>query len=170
VVGLYDFLIGGLPPLPGEPWRDPIEQAEMHHELSKDLILPGDLLPFGDAEWPRPEAWGRPLETVDGKPTVTAVILRSWYRAYLDRRSTLLGRMIGIYFDEQFMRALGPDASFATSPAWIASWAPYVRPIFPWAGWSAWQTSGGGSHLPSGAPVDTDVIADEQTLQSLLMT
>jgi GH25 family lysozyme M1 (1,4-beta-N-acetylmuramidase) len=170
VVGLYDFPFGGLPNDPAHPNRDPVDQARLHHNQSAGLVLPGDLLPFADAEWPRPEAWGKPLVGVGGSPVVTGPGLRTWYRAYLDERCRLLGRMPGIYFDEQFMRALAPDPSFATSVPWIASWAPYVRPISPWAGWSIWQTSGGGGHLPDGAPIDTDVIADEATLASLLIT
>jgi GH25 family lysozyme M1 (1,4-beta-N-acetylmuramidase) len=170
VAGIYDFPFGGLPETESQPNRDPVDQARLHHARTDGLVLPGDLLPFVDAEWPRPEAWGTPLPGVEGNPIVTQAILRAWYRSYLDERARLLGRMPGIYFDEQFMRALGPDASFASSVPWIASWAPYVRPIYPWAGWSIWQTSGGGGHLPDGAPIDTDVIADEATLSSLLLT
>jgi hypothetical protein len=169
VAGLYCFAYVGLPDDPARPNRGPEAQADLHWAWCKSLILKGDLLPFVDCEYPRPEAWGKPLPGVHGNPTITADKCRDWLRRHLDRWTVNLGRTPGVYFDEQWMRALAPDASFASSPAWIASWAPYVRPIAPWAGWAAWQTSGGGGHLPDGAPIDTDVIADEVMLSTLRM-
>ncbi len=168
--GLYHFPFGGLPPDVAHPNRSAIDQARLHWSWAKSIgERSGDLLTFVDAEWPRPEAWGKPLAGIGGSPIVTGDGLRAWFRAWLDEYASLSGRMPGIYFDEQFMRALAPDASFATSVPWIASWAPYVRPIAPWAGWGIWQTTGGGGHWVNGAPVDTDVIADEASLASLVI-
>jgi len=160
VFGLYHFLYVGLPTDPGHPNRDPEGQATLHWAQEEKIWQPGDLITFGDAEWPRPENWAR-WQT-------SQAYAREWLLRYRDKYVTLSGRTLGFYFDEGFMRAVKPSAEYASSPAWIASWAPYVAPIFPWPGWSIWQTSGGGGRLPDGAPVDTDVIADEATLSMLV--
>ena len=73
--------------------------------------------------------------------------------------------------------SLNPLAIFheRTAPAewgsrfrlWIAAYGPSVPPEPPWAGYSFWQSSGGGGRLPSGAPVDTDE-ADQEIYESIL--
>jgi len=169
VVGAYHFLFPALPSGPGLPTgRDPAEQARAHFAQCAGLGSgKGELTAFADLEWPRPEAWGKPLDGVVGRPTVTRQSVREWTLAYLVEYSRLQGRPMGLYADRWFLECLQPSAEFAAYPLWLAEYGPKVDPVGPWAGWSAWQTSGGGGRLPSGAPVDTDEIADEDTFAKL---
>jgi GH25 family lysozyme M1 (1,4-beta-N-acetylmuramidase) len=165
IVGIYHFPFA-LPDDPHHPNRNPIDQARLHFGYTVDLAQVGDLVDTVDIEWPRPEQWDKPIPNVDNS-VVSQGFLHDWFDTYLDEYRILRGRDPMIYFDEWFMRHLAPGPSWAVNPAWIASYGKPPPPIFPWAGYCAWQTSGGGGILPDGQPVDTDVIADEATLDAL---
>jgi lysozyme len=165
LVGSYDFLY----PL---PHLDPAEQAQKHH-LFAGLL---DLLPAADLEWPPQSTPKRPgLGQEWSYWGCTAQSIREWAKAYLAKRSELLGYKPIVYTYPDYATnqlQLGTDPDFAAYPLWIASYpasyqhfvpldgaSPQV--VKPWASWALWQHSGGGLALPgSGVPVDGNVCRD----------
>jgi GH25 family lysozyme M1 (1,4-beta-N-acetylmuramidase) len=168
-VGCYHFIDCGLPSGPGLPAnRDPLKQAAIHFQQCGGLgVQAGDLVAFADAEYPDPSRWGKPLADVQGQPTVTRDMVNEWTLAYLKEYSSLQGRTMGLYSYLFWLKSLAPDPEYAAYPLWLAEYGPTVTPVAPWAGWCAWQTSGGGGKLPNGTPVDTDEIADQNMFDFL---
>jgi lysozyme len=155
--GVYGFFY----PLPNRysgDTRDPVAQANAHWGACLDLGA--QLPPALDLEWPSPESWVR--------WGVTAEEAKARALAYLVKMEALSGRTPLVYTYPYFAKALGFTDEFIRYPLWLASYSKDPAPIEPWAGWTIWQQTGGGGKLPSGAPVDTNVIADESTLAGLV--
>lgn len=167
IVGAYMFPYA-LPNDPRHPGRSPEQQASMHFDQCSELgTKAGDLPCTLDCEWPRPEQWGKPIPGIDSS-VVDAEFLRDWFSAYLEHYEKLQGYPMIVYGDPWFLKNLKPPPEWARNPLWEAAYDLEAPAIYPWAGWTIRQTSGGGGRLPNGCPVDTDVIVDEATLASLL--
>jgi lysozyme len=168
--GGYSFVYP-LPTDSAHAGRDPFDQAQTHFEALDGLgMASGDLLPAIDVEWPPPTSWSQ--------WNVTAATIRQWLLDYLGKFEALCGRTPLLYTYPDFAAHLGFTDDFARYPLWAAEYS-VLAPIHPWAGFTVLQVAGGSpsamSHryqqstvLPSGAPVDTDVVADEATFQRLL--
>lgn len=161
VLGCYHFAY----PLADDtlhPNRNPEDQALLHYSQSQGLGgLVGELTPTLDLEWPTPEQWGH--------WNVDAAFIRDWALRYGKKMRDLVNReRILLYSYPWFLQKLAPSVEFLdVFELWIASYSTSPIQAAPWAGWSMWQTSGGGGILPDGAPVDTDECADEVTLKRL---
>jgi GH25 family lysozyme M1 (1,4-beta-N-acetylmuramidase) len=167
VVGAYHFPFA-LPNSAKHSGRDPETQAAMHFQQCGGLgTSQGELPACCDCEWPRPEAWGKPIPGVDDS-IVDQAFLQDWFSRYLVAYEALQGCPMMVYGDPWFLKHLAPPAQWARYPLWEAAYGSSVPAVGPWAGWCARQSSGGGGRLPGGAPVDTDVIADETTLSMLV--
>ena len=142
----YHFLYP-LPPLVGQPLRDPLKQAAYHFNATR-----GEMAAI-DCEWPAPQdfaKWG-----------CTPAQLNTWMLAYLAEYTRLDGgRKPLVYTYPYWASAVKFDEQFAQYPLWIASYVATPVIPHPWTDWVLWQTTGGGGKLPNGAPVDTDVAKD----------
>jgi len=141
----YQFVYP-LPTNSADPNRDPVDQANLHFNASNGQIAVCDL------EWPVKADWAR--------WGVNATFINDWTLQYLEAYSNLAGRLMLVYTYPNYAQNVGLTSDFATYPLWIASYetVPTIPP--PWQNWALWQTTGGSGHLPSGAPVDTDVARD----------
>jgi len=169
VVGRYHFPYLGLPEDPRHPGRSPEAQAEQHWAWGAASRQPGDLVDTADLEWPDSSLWGKPIPGVDNSVVTHSAALDGALR-YLARYKALSGRAMTVYGSPWFLHTLGLPAEVAGESAlWVAAYGPACPVVPPWVGHSLWQTGGGSlQRLPSGVPVDTDVCADEATLQALL--
>lgn len=135
-----------LPSKPGDPTRDPAEQAQMHFNASQGCLAACDL------EWPAEQNWAQ--------WGCTAAQINQWGLDYLAAYTNLSGQPMIIYTYPDFAKEVGLSAAYAQYPLWIASYEPTPEIPAPWTDWVLWQTTGGGGHLPNGEPVDTDVAKD----------
>ena len=146
-----------LPTNAAEPNRDPIGQANLHFNASQGQIA------FIDCEWPAPQdflKWG-----------ITPAFVNTWVLAYLTEYSRLSApRSPIVYTYPYWANYVKFDQSITQYPLWIASYVPTPAIPAPWSDWVVWQTTGGGGHLPSGAPVDTDVVKDLSLWESAVIT
>ena len=171
VVGAYHVGFP-LPTDPAHPGRAPSDQAKAHFDACQGLgSKPGELPPALDLEWPVP---GSPEWTKYG---CTASQVRAWALAYLEAAEQLWGRTPLLYDGfPDYWAAIGgaSEAGFAKYPLWVVNYPEQYKgrtppdgasPALPgpWTAWSLWQHSGGGFHLPSGAPVDSDVFNGDET-------
>jgi lysozyme len=142
----YHFIYP-LPPKDGQPLRDPLKQAAYHFNAAQ-----GEMAGI-DCEWPAPQdftKWG-----------CTPSQLNTWMLAYLAEYTRLdNGRKPLVYTYPYWASAVKFDDQFSQYPLWIASYEAMPSIPKPWNDWVLWQTTGGGGHLPNGAPVDTDVAKD----------
>jgi GH25 family lysozyme M1 (1,4-beta-N-acetylmuramidase) len=76
----------------------------------------------------------------------------------------LWGRSTLLYTDPSFAVAIGFDPAWAQRRLWLASYQSPPDIPAPSTSCVMQQTTGGGGKLPSGVPVDTDIVADEATL------
>lgn len=142
----YHFIYP-LPPLASQPMRDPVKQAQYHFNAC------GGELAAIDCEWPAPQdfaKWG-----------CSPAQLNEWMLTYLQTYTQLdNGRKPLVYTYPYWAAAVKFDDQFAQYPLWIASYQATPSIPHPWTDYVMWQTTGGGGHLPNGAPVDTDVTKD----------
>lgn len=128
--------------------RDPVSQAQAHFNAAQGVLAACDL------EWPTSDQWGH--------WGCTASSISQWALEYLQAYSQLSGTPMIIYtypyYAQSLNLALQPE--FAQYPLWIASYEANPTIPAPWSDWVLWQTTGGGGHLPNGAPVDTDMAKD----------
>jgi lysozyme len=142
----YHFIYP-LPPLASQPMRDPIKQAQYHFNA-----VQGEMASI-DCEWPAPQDFA--------KWNCNPAQLNQWMLAYLTEYTRLdNGRKPLVYTYPYWAAAVKFDQQFAQYPLWIASYQATPAIPHPWTDWVMWQTTGGGGHLPGGAPVDTDVAKD----------
>lgn len=132
-----------LPPLAGDPTRDPAAQARLHFNASGPNILAAC-----DFEWPAPQDWAQ--------WGCTASQINQWCLAYLQAYQNLSGQTMVIYTYPYFAQSLSLPAAFAQYPLWIASYEPSPAVPAPWTDWVLWQNSDSGK-LPNGVAVDTDL-------------
>lgn len=149
--GLYTLAYHFVYPLPtiaSQPLRDPIKQAQYHFNAVQGVRGCCDL------EWPTSDLWQ--------KWGCSAQQINDWGLAYLAEYSRLDGRPMIVYTYPNFSQTVNLSAEYGQYPLWIASYEPTPEIPAPWTnvGWTLWQTTGGGGHLPNGAPVDTDVCRD----------
>lgn len=158
VAGLKTAIYHFVYPLPtsaAHPGRDAVSQAQAHFAASK-----GELA-FCDLEWPEQKdwkAWG-----------CTPAQINQWVIDYLATYSSLSGRPMPVYTYPNFAETVKLSLELAQYPLWIASYEPLPTIPKPWSDWAVWQNTGGGGHLPSGAPVDTDVVRDFSLWNSLVI-
>lgn len=160
LVGAYHFAYP-LPPLAGNPVRDPEQQAKFAYDLAGGLgSFDGDLPPMLDLEWPPPPdmpTWG-----------CNAKQIRTWGLDCLDAMAGFNGCTPLLYTYPDFWHAIGgpSEPAFARYPLVMASYpVPAAWPaatakaptLAPWASPLFWQITGGAMHLPGGAPADFDV-------------
>lgn len=175
-VGLYHFSFP-LPDDPIHPGRSPEEQADACWAVASGLgSNDGELPPAVDLEWPMANEW---LKYGCGPDQI-----RTHNLALIEAFAVRWGCRPLVYtYPDWWMRTGGGhEVAFARNPLWMASY-PAGAPswpvdgrgppcvVKPWAspgGWAVWQFSGGGLVLPGVGKVDTNVIADEATLQKLL--
>lgn len=162
IVGAYHFPYP-LPVVAGHADRDARLQAQAHFDASEGLgAFVGELPPVADCEWPAPQDWA--------KWGCTADSIKSFMDDYLDEMDRLHGKpgVTAIYIYPDFAHHLGDLSRYAGRTLWLASYAPKPAVVPPWKAPDIWQSSGGGGKLYNGRPVDTNVIADEDTLARLL--
>lgn len=145
-VAAYHFIYP-LPPLASQPLRDPVKQAQFHFNAAQ-----GELACI-DCEWPAPQdfaKWG-----------CTPAQLNQWMLAYLAEYTRLGGGKKPLVYTYPYWAAtINFSPEFAQYDLWIASYEPKPAIPKPWTDWVLWQYSGGGIHLPNGAPVDGDYAKD----------
>lgn len=146
-VACYHFIYP-LPTVPGKESRSPQAQAQAHFNASEGVLACCDL------EWPTSDQWQH--------WGCSAAEIKQWALEYLQTYSQLSGRNMIVYTYPYFAQSLNLAASpeFAQYPLWIASYEANPAIPAPWSDWVLWQTTGGGGHLPNGAPVDTDIAKD----------
>ncbi len=160
IVGAYHFLYP-LPVVAGHESRDPVKQAQAHFEASRGLgSFVGELPPAVDVEWPAPSDWAKWGCT---KESIVASA-----NAYADECERLHEVEPMIYIYPDFEAHLGNLGKLGKRPLWEASYEKTPRKLRNWGSCVAWQTTGGGGKLYSGAPVDTDVIMDDDRFALLL--
>jgi lysozyme len=135
-----------LPTTTAQPLRDPVKQAQYHFNAAQGQLAACDL------EWPTQADWA--------KWGCTASQINQWALTYLAEYSRLSGQPMIVYTYPNFAQTVGLTSDFAQYPLWIASYEPTPAIPHPWTDWVLWQTTGGGGHLPNGAPVDTDLAKD----------
>jgi len=145
LTGVYSFLYP-LPTIPSQPTRDPIWQARKHFSVAQ-----GEL-GFIDLEWAAPQDWPKWGQSANQ--------ICDWTLTYLAEYTRLNGSKPVLYSYPYFLNAINPPADFAQYPLWIASYVPTPVIPKPFTDWVMWQNTGGGGHLPNGAPVDTDLCRD----------
>lgn len=149
----YHFLYP-LPPKAGDPTRDPQAQAQMHFNAANGVRACADLEWPTESDW---QTWG-----------CSASQIAQWALDYLAAYSQLSGQPMIIYTYPNFAQTINMAAypQFAQYPLWIASYDDSTPLIpAPWQSYVLWQTGGGTTaHLPSGAPVDTDVCPDPSSV------
>lgn len=145
LVGVYSFIYP-LPVIPSQLTRDPKWQAQKHFAAAKGN------LGLIDLEWPAPQDWA--------KWGCSASQICDWTLAYLQEYERLDGRKPLVYTYPYFAQALKMPAEFANYKLWIASYEAKPAIPAPWTSWEIWQNTGGGGKMPSGAPVDTDLVRD----------
>ncbi|HEY2509498.1 MAG TPA: glycoside hydrolase family 25 protein [Polyangiaceae bacterium] len=170
VVGAYHVGFP-LPPDPTEPGREPEAQARMHHEQCGALGSGGgELPPALDLEWPVPGSakWHA--------YKLTAAGVRAWALAYLEEAERLYGCLPVLYdgFPDYWLGIDGASVpSFARYPLWVVDYPVALTHAYPvdtsllvvpqpWKRATFWQCNGGGSRLPSGEPVDSDVFLGDE--------
>lgn len=151
------------------PGVDAVALAQKHFAQSGRLgANAGDIPPVLDLELPAPEDWA--------KHGVTGAQLVAGAAAYLAEMTRLCGVAGILYSYPWYLQALGDLSALAAYPLWLASYPKGVvwpadgvaMPVHaPWGPASVWQVSDGGWHVPSGAPVDSDVMLAE-TLAALM--
>jgi lysozyme len=146
-VGTYHFVF----PLPGNGTRTPDWQAHTHFNSCKTPLA------CIDVEWPTSDQWQ--------KWGCSAKQINDWCLSYLEIYSGLAGRKPLVYTYPNFAQTVGFTDDWAQYGLWIASYQPTPFIPKPWTDWVIWQTTGGGGHLPNGAPVDTDVCNDLSIFQ-----
>ncbi len=156
-IGVYHFCYVGLPDDPRHPGRDPVSQAQSHFTACAGLGSDaGELPACFDLEWPSRDQWGRPIAGVDNS-VVTPQMAADWAGAYGEEYARLQGRTPLLYSDPYWLEGLPKTPALARFRLWLAAYGPSVPPVYPWAGWTLWQTAGGSAgRMPDGAPVDTD--------------
>ncbi len=158
-VGVYHFPYP-LPVTPGHEDRDPVVQANAHFLASKGVGMhSGELPVVADLEWPAPQDWA--------KWNVTADTIKLFTLKYLVEMDRLTKRKTAIYIYPDFAHHLGALCQFGDRPLWLASYEKTPAKVSPWTLPDIWQNTGGGGKLYNGAPVDTDVIADDATMTRL---
>jgi lysozyme len=148
-VGAYMFAF----PLPenGNASRSPQAQAAAHFAAAGNVPVVAL-----DLEWPISSDFGKwgcsPSQIVD------------WVIAYMQAYQALSGIQPILYTYPYYMEMLNNDPRLAQYKLWIASYENSPDIPAPWSSWVIWQNSGGtgagATHLPSGAPVDTDYAQD----------
>lgn len=136
-----------LPPLTGEPLRDPVKQAQYHFNAVAGQLAACDF------EWPVPEDWA--------KWGCTPAQITQWCLTYLQEYEALSGRKMVIYTYPYFAQNLNLPAVFAQYPLWIASYDD-ATPLIPapWTDWVIWQNNDHGSAAGISVEVDLDVAKD----------
>jgi lysozyme len=141
----YNFVFP-LPPVSGQPLRDPTKQAQYHFKAAQGELAAMDL------EWPTPDQWA--------KWGCSAQQITEWSLVYLQEYKRLSGQNCLVYTYPYFAQAIKLTADFESYPLWIASYETNPTIPKPWNDWVMWQNTGGGGKLPNGAPVDTDLVKD----------
>lgn len=167
-----------LPPDSAHPGRAAVDQARAHFEACQKLgSAAGEIPPALDLEWPVPgtPAWS--------KYKCTPAQVRAWALAYLEEAEQLWGRLPLLYdgFPDYWAGIDGgSEPAFAKYPLWVVNYPEKYKgrtppdgaspPIpAPWTNWTLWQHSGGGLHLPSGVPVDSDVFNGDEAAFSVFL-
>jgi lysozyme len=128
--------------------RDPKAQAQLHFAAAGNVPVV-----CCDLEWPIKGDWA--------KWGCSAAQICQWVTEYLQAYEALSGVRPIVYTYPNFAQCINLPASFAqTYKLWIASYESTPTIPAPWTDWVIWQDGGGSSHLPSGAPVDTDQAKD----------
>lgn len=146
-VAAYHFLFP-LPTTAAEPTRSPTAQAHAHFAVAGNVPVV-----FADLEWPVSTDWA--------KWGCSAAQITQWVVDYLEAYEAISGVRPIVYTYPSFAQSIKLPASFAQKyKLWIASYETTPSIPAPWTDWVVWQNSGGTSHLPNGAPVDTDFVRD----------
>jgi lysozyme len=143
-VACYHFIYP-LPPLAGDPSRDPVAQAQIHFNAAQGQLA------CIDCEWPEPQDWA--------KWGNSSAQLNTWMLTYLQEYENLSGRKPIIYTYPYWAANVGFSPQFTQYPLWIASYQASPGVPVPWTTWVLWQS--GQGHLPgSGVAVDLDFAQD----------
>lgn len=154
-VAAYHFVFP-LPPTATEAThpsgRSPAAQAKAHFAAAGNVPVV-----CCDLEWPVQGDWA--------KWGCSAAQICQWTTEYLQAYEALSGVRPIVYTYPNFAQSIKLPASFAqTYQLWIASYENTPTIPAPWTDWVLWQNTGGtgpnAGHLPSGAPVDTDLAKD----------
>jgi lysozyme len=111
-------------------------------------------------EWPAPADWA--------KWGVTAASIQQWVEDYLAQADALWGRSCVVYTYPSFANTVQFPLALGARRLWIASYQSIPLIPAPWTSCVMQQRTGGGGRLASGVPVDTNVVADDATLDDLL--
>ena len=161
-VGLYHFTYILPVDEVNHPRRSPEDQAtDAWAACGGAGASPGQILTFGDFEWPYQQDWAA--------KGVTPALCQDFICRWRDRYATLSGRRVGLYSFPYwiYVAQLKNCAELAAMPYWQAG--PYVdtlptsmpAPTAPWTSCDISQWNGGKSRLPDGQPVDGNICTPE---------
>ena len=151
----YHFIYP-LPPLAGQPLRDPTLQAQYHWKAAAGEVA------LIDCEWPAPQNFAQ--------WQCSPAQIRQWMTTYFAEYTRLdNGRKPGLYSYPYWLQAVDLDTSFTQYPLWLASYTSEPVSVAPWGNkWLLWQNSGGTQNLPgTSTPVDTDYARDLSLWETL---